>query len=435
MRITKRAVDAMDAPANGRQAFHWDDRLKGFGVKVTDTGTKTYVVKGRVKGGKEKRITLGRHGVLTPDEARARAVEYLNKFNQGIDPVNEETRSVVLKKTLREFANEYIDPSNRTPDKRLKQTTVDNIRLHINVTFASWADKPLAAITRDKVREHFLQLSNRTPAQANQAYRVLRAIWNEARNSTKQDDGVYLFPENPITDVLKSKNTTWNTVQPRSRKIPTDYGNGRDKVGAVWNMLQELRRDPAQTKIGRGCADLVCFLLLTGARFLEGAALRWDHVDLENKSWKLDADQAKNGQGVTFPLSNLAIQIIQERPRTDSPYVFPGRSGAGHVSDVRGIMAKVSEIANVDKLSAHDLRRTFRSIAGAAGIDFLTTKLLMNHVINDDVTTKHYTETADLTYLQSAVERIGVWVSERAKVAAGENVIPFPPRRAKDAAA
>jgi integrase len=433
MRITKREVDKIQAPTDEKQVFFWDDRLKGFGIKVTRTGVKTYVVKGRVKGGREKRVKLGRHGVLTPDEAREMAVEYLNKFNKGVDPAIEEARSDVLGKTLRQFAEEYIDPSNRTPDKRLKENTVINIRLHINVTFAEWADKPLAAITRDKIREHFLQLSQRTPASANQAYRVLRAIWNEARNSTKQDDGVYLFPENPVTDVLKSRHTTWNTIKPRSRKIPTDVTNGREKVGAVWNMLQELRRDPAQTRVGRSGADLVCFLLLTGARFLEGAALRWDHVDLEGKSWRLDAEQAKNKQGVTFPLSSLAIQILQERPRSDSPFVFPGRFGPERVSNVRSVMGKVSEVAGAEKLSAHDLRRTFRAIAGEVGIDFFTTKLLMNHIISNDVTISSYTETSDLTYLQSAIERIGAWVADRAKIAAAQNVIQF--RQVKEAAA
>lgn len=431
MRITKKAVDKITPPTDSDQALYWDDKTKGFGLRITAAGVKSYIVKGRVKGkGTQRRITIGRHGQFTPDQAREEAEKILADLRKGIDPTLEEKKDSILDKTLRQYADDYIDPANRTPDKRLKQTTIDNINLHTRVTFSDWTDKPLAAITREQIREHFLKLSARTPAQANQAYRVLRSIWNFARDMSQQSDGTYLLAENPVSSVLKSKTHGWNTVQPKNRKIPTDWTNGKDRVGTVWNLLMDMRQEPAQTTVGRACTDLVCFLLLTGARFNEGAALQWDHVDLKGRSWTLDADQAKNKQGVTFPLSSLAVRILKERPRTDSPYVFPGRNGTGHVSDVRGIMAKVNEAAGTDKLSAHDLRRTFRSIAGEAGIDFLTTKLLMNHIINNDVTAKHYTESHDLTYLQSAVERIGAWVEQRAKVAAAENVIPFPRQKA-----
>ena len=72
-KITKRAVDALHP--NGADQFLWDTDLKGFGLKVTAGGNKVYILQYR-KGGRgapTRRVTIGRHGALTPDQARKEA--------------------------------------------------------------------------------------------------------------------------------------------------------------------------------------------------------------------------------------------------------------------------------------------------------------------------------------------------------------------------
>jgi Arm DNA-binding domain len=71
-RITKRLVDSLKS--TGDDSFVWDDTLIGFGVRVQPTGVKSYVVKYRAgsgRGAPTRRVTLGKVGILTPDEARA----------------------------------------------------------------------------------------------------------------------------------------------------------------------------------------------------------------------------------------------------------------------------------------------------------------------------------------------------------------------------
>jgi len=72
-RITKRAVDALDS--SSRDIFLWDEDLSGFGLRITPSGHKTYVVQYRIPGlGRRafaKRLALGEHGMLTPEEASA----------------------------------------------------------------------------------------------------------------------------------------------------------------------------------------------------------------------------------------------------------------------------------------------------------------------------------------------------------------------------
>jgi integrase len=89
------------------------------------------------------------------------------------------------------------------------------------------------------------------------------------------------------------------------------------------------------------------------------------------------------------------------------------------------VLKKVSEAAGVH-VTAHDLRRTFRAIAGECGIDFWKTKLLMGHKISGDVTITHYTETSDLRYLLVEINQISKWIERQGKIAATGNVVSFP---------
>lgn len=83
-KLTKNYIDKITAPAD-KEAFHWDDSLKGFGLRVTPTGKITYIVQGRVNGS-SPRISIDPHGVFTVDQARDVAREHLRSMRMGIDP-------------------------------------------------------------------------------------------------------------------------------------------------------------------------------------------------------------------------------------------------------------------------------------------------------------------------------------------------------------
>src|SRR4051794_2861678 len=88
MHLTKTVVDKIEPPTNCSQAFYRDDILKGFAVRITASGVKSFVVETLIKG-KVRRMTLGRYGVLTVDKARKNARELLAKIAGGIDPIAE----------------------------------------------------------------------------------------------------------------------------------------------------------------------------------------------------------------------------------------------------------------------------------------------------------------------------------------------------------
>jgi integrase len=247
--------------------------------------------------------------------------------------------------------------------------------------------------------------------------RILRALWNYARARYRQPDGALMLAENPVK--VLSEMRAWNRVAPKARRVPND------RIGAVWNLLQALRVDPGQTAAAIVGADILVFLLCTGARWSEAAGLTWDRVNTVDGWWHLP--DPKNRNPVTFPLSRIVVEMLATRPQT-SGFVFPHRTREAGVCDARGTLARVSEVAGTP-VSAHDLRRTFRAVAAAAGVELWRTKLLMNHAMNDDVTIHSYTERADLRYLRAEIEAIAGWIERQGALAAAGNVVDLGARR------
>lgn len=120
-KITKRAVDALQPKQNGASDFMWDTDVTGFGCKVTAAGRKVYIFqyRTRVQNSQRapKRITLGTHGDLTPDQARKLAADLLVHVKAGTDPgVAWEKRDVPTVTALAErFLTEYLPNKKRPP--------------------------------------------------------------------------------------------------------------------------------------------------------------------------------------------------------------------------------------------------------------------------------------------------------------------------------
>ncbi|WP_454756886.1 tyrosine-type recombinase/integrase [Cupriavidus campinensis] len=412
-RLTKSFVDKLVPPATG-YALYWDEQDRGFGIRITAAGKRTYIVQGRVNG-KSARITIGSHDPWTCDNARKEARDLLMSMDKGIDPRDTRKEEAAAKVTLRDVANGYLR------DRPLKDSSKGEIERHVTTTFEAWLKKPVASITREAVTKRFNEIKTKglrgdgpAPAQANQAFSILRALINYAIREYRKPDGSPVLTDNPV-DVLYKK---WVPLKPRTRRIPDG------KVGSVWSFLQQ-SRDVAYNRDTLASIDLVMFLMLTGARIGEASALTWDRVNLDEGWWHIP--DPKNSNPVWLPLSKEARELLTTRERAKgSPYVFTSWGKSGHLKDPRDTMKKVSEVAGTH-LSPHDLRRSYTTIGVAVcGIDLHKVELLTNHVPRG-VTARHYLETSHLQYLLPEVQRIADWIVEQGRiadsVATGANVV------------
>lgn len=409
MRLNKTNVEALKPPAAGA-SLAWDDSLRGFGIRTTARGVKSYIVQARVRG-KTRRVTIGRHGVITAEYARQKAKTELGRMTDGADPVATRKRDKALSITLRQVAEDY-----QRDRRNLKESTRKDIRKHLDNAFKAWADLPVSSITREKVTRRFRTLSDKGPAQANQAFRVLRALLNYARAQYRTPDDEPVLRDNPVSALSETR--AWNTIKPRNSYVPLD------KVGKWWSAVQARRMDPALTPVYRSAADLLAFMAVTGLRVGEASALRWEQVDLEDASIRLL--DTKNREDVTLPLSGVATEILRER-QDDGELVFPGKGG-GHISECRGALAKVAEATGIE-ITTHDIRRTFRAVAGEVGVELWQVKALMNHKQRQDITLANYTDLTDVRYLRPQANKIAEWMEQQRLAYEAGNVVSMEARK------
>ena len=91
LKLTKRTIDEIVTdPA--RDLYVWDDELGGFGLRIKPSGIRSFILQYRNSRGASRRLTLGRFGVLTPDEARKIAKAKLSEVAKGGDPAEERSQ-------------------------------------------------------------------------------------------------------------------------------------------------------------------------------------------------------------------------------------------------------------------------------------------------------------------------------------------------------
>jgi len=150
-KLTKAYIDKVKAPANGYE-IHWDDALKGYGLRVTAARKRVFVAQGRVHG-KAVCFTIGPYGESTEFEARDKARKVLQGMREGVDPRDTKKQDAAAKVTLRQVADAYME----RPGK-LKESSKGEIERHVSTTFKAWEDHPIVRITEDDCRKRYREV-------------------------------------------------------------------------------------------------------------------------------------------------------------------------------------------------------------------------------------------------------------------------------------
>lgn len=379
LKLTKRNIDTISLPESG-QVLYWDTDLKGFMLRVTK-GAMTFAVEARVNG-KTVRTSLGLYGRLTPEQARKAATEVLASMTRGDNPNalrREERRKAI---TLEQAYQGY------TTERTLRPSTQRDYLRAMDKAFNDWRHKPLTDITRLMVEKRFDELSEPTldaagqivaknEAFPNQAFRFLRALLNWASEKYAADDGEPLLSSNPC-DRLKARKK-WHKIERRDGWIRPDQ---------LPAFFAALKHQPQHTERQKSVRDLCALYVLTGLRLSEGAALRWEDVDLQRRTITITSDRAKNHHKHELPVGTwLAAMLARYKQANDtrpagerSAYVFAATNKAGHLKDFADVVESIAQAAGL-VFTPHDLRRTFVTITNnhVKGLSAYTIKRLMNH--------------------------------------------------------
>jgi len=371
-KISKRAVDA--AGANLKSYFIWDDELKGFGLLVLPSGVKSYVYQYRTAEGASRRITIGKHGALTPDMARAKAQEYRAAVFAGRDPVSEKRERRHAAKVA-DLIDAYLD-SEVFKAKADKTRATDRSRIdrHIkpligNLTVAVMRPSDIANLfaairdgktaKREKIGHRKLSRVTGGEGAARKSVRLLRAILAWGIN-----EGI--ATENPATRVQVGSDGQRRAIV--------------DDAEAYSRLFQALDEMESEQLIRQPVADAVRIIALTGARRGEIVGMKWKHVDLKRGLVTLPPAAHKTGRKTgddrIIGLPAVAQGIIARQTEGEpDDFVFRPTKGKGPVELNKPWHAIRTKAKLPDEIGLHGLRHSLAShmaMEGAQASEIMT---------------------------------------------------------------
>lgn len=402
MKLTKPTLDTLTCPPGRKDRLIFDDSLPGFGVRVTATGGKTFILQYR-RDGRLRRLALGRYGDLTLAEARRLAEAARGRIAQGGDPVTEAQAERAERSEAQQRAAVAAAEDAFTLDRLMQAWATERLTLRsrtyareavrmLRTVFVGLMGVPVARIDAPAIRA---ALSMRRGAGGTAPRRKGPAPdMAPPGNTTLRRARAYLHAmfawgmqqglvtENPAASVHVD-----GRYKPRERFL-TDV-----EIGEVWR---------AAGRMAWPWGAYFRMLTLTLQRGAEVAGMRWFELSADATRWELPGARTKNGKPHIVHLARPAQRIAATLPRVNtrgdgspSPFLFTVTgaapiSGSGHAKarlDGAIMTERIARAAATGQAPAplipwrlHDLRRTGVTVMARLGIRWEVADRILNHV-------------------------------------------------------
>ena len=397
LRLSARTVGRLSVAE--REAIFWDRDLPGFGVRVYPSGIKTFVVQSRGEG-RSRRLTIGRHGAITADEARERAARIIARIKSWDDPAPPARTGVTAAVTVAELAERYLEEHVAVRCKPGTQVLYRAaVRQYIVPAFG---DTPVSAVRREQVAALHHSLRE-TPYAANRAVHLLARILDVAEDEGLRPRGA----GNPCRSIEKFRERSHERFL------------SEEELRRLGRVLEAVSGGGGGGGASPAAVAAIRLLVLTGCRRSEILGLRWEHVDLA--AGELRLPDSKTGARLV-PLSPAAAEVIAELPRTPgNPWVISGRKAGAPLRNLQYPWEILRARAGLDDVRIHDLRHSFASRALALGESLSMIGELLGH--RRVRTTARYAHLA-LDSVKTSASRVAG--SIESDLVAGGGATPFP---------
>jgi len=401
-KLTKRIVDATPVPASG-EVFVWDRELRGFGLRVAASGTRTYFVQYRNPSGRTRRLALGRHGVLTVEQARELAKDALHGVSHGLDPAEEKAKrreagdvAALLDRYLDEYGPLHLKPSTRKNYAQLARY----IR-------ALLGQRLVTAVDRQDVHRLYATLRKGTlrpdtPTKARGAVEVLARCLSLA-----EEWGLRVPGTNPCRGFR---------MEPRRKRQRYLSGEEIARVGEGLQAALAARTIPAAAALA------LRLLILTGMRVGEVLDLRWGYVDFERAELRLPDSKTREK---VVPLSAPALALLAETPRGGRTEFVCAGAYAGTGLDYKTLRIhwhRICRAVGIEDARLHDLRHTVASYGVTIGLGLPIVGAILGHRCSK--TTARYAHLAEAP-VREGVERVGATLASLLEGEPPPTVVPF----------
>ncbi len=354
--LSDATIRSLEPPASGQKVV-WDTTLAAFGCRVSQGGSKTFIVNRN-----KTFLTIGRYPIISLSEARTEAKRMMAEFTLGkIRP-----QSITYPAAVLVFLDEKRE--------RRKARTVKDHKRHLDLLGFTCQ---LADVTHQDMERKLKRLP---PSEFNHRLACAKTFFTWAQKKR------YII-DNPTVGLTPHK-------RPRRKRILTD-----EELRTVWLATDQLTGH---------FQEIVRLLILMGQRRGETAAMRDLYYSDNQQTVTLPSEITKNGREHTFPVGPMAAQILARNIRKErpSPLLFQAVGSTKPFSGWSKCKAELDKLAPIAAWTLHDLRRTFRTTLGRLKVRPDIAERLVNHVsARTDME-----ETYDLhLYLEEMREAIDKW--------------------------
>jgi integrase len=392
-----------------REVFVWDTALPRFGVRVTPTGARIYLIQYRAKAApgeksKTRKITIGQHDgeLWNVTKARAAARKLLAPVDLGDDPFAEREAKRTAEAAARAADAEVEALKAREAEARARdsfeavadryialclkasRSGAETARLLRHGPVPAWRGRHIAEVRRSDLADLIDTIKQRSPAVARATYAALRGLFSWC---VERD----LIVASPCQSI---------TAPPRPEA--RDRVLADNELAVIWN---------ASDALGYPFGQVVKLLMLTGQRRAEVANMAWAEIDLDTGTWRIPKERAKNGKAHEIDLSPQTVEVLNSVKR-NGPYLFPARKAptrkavqaraeaTAESQGVRGFSAvkrkldgeaetlwqaalakaKAKHVAPMEPWRIHDLRRSAATGMAAMGFAPHVVERVLNHI-------------------------------------------------------
>jgi integrase len=424
-KLTKRAIDSLQPSHERYEVF--DSELPGFLVRIAPDGEKTFAVRYRVgpeHGARRRRLTLGRYGVITAEQARTIARQRLADVVRGEDPAGNR-RAVKIAPTVEGLGDEFLLDVDA---RRKLRTAVEYRRLWSKHIQPAIGRQLVATVSHSEISKLHRGLRE-TPTLANRVLALLGSFFSYAERQ-----GVRTRRTNPAHDVQPyAEKARERFLTPAEVGRLGDALNRAEKEGLppASTFLRKTRgisrkrrarmtglsRGPYKTAAPRKCypanpyaVAAIRFLLLTGWREQEALTLQWSFLTEDFRTATLP--DSKTGRSVR-KLGAPARELLSRLPRVEgSLFAFPSSNPSKPLNNIERTWHAAREAAALTDVRLHDLRHSYASsIASGGGSLLVIAKLLGHKQVNTTARYAHLLDDPLQAAADSASSQLATWLA------------------------
>ncbi|MFN0263377.1 tyrosine-type recombinase/integrase [Tepidamorphus sp. 3E244] len=367
--LSDKQVRDLEPHPQRNQQIVYDTQVTGFGIRITATGKKSFILNYHVNG-RERRRTIGHYPAWSVAAARKQAAEWRRMADAGVDPA-EEKKALRDARTVDQLWERYRDEALLAKAKR---SQADEISMWDTWVLPKLGTRRLSQISHSDIDKLHRNITTKYPVRANRIIASLRRAFNLAIRwewvEANPAIGVALNPEEPRERYLSPR-----------------------EIDRLLDALQAHREQIS-------CA-VIRFLLLTGCRKGEALSATWDQIDFDEETWTKPSSHTKQKRPHRVPLSAAAVALLEDLKSTSKCKFIFSRDGKRPLQDIKRTWSAVRKDADINDVRLHDLRHSFASILASENHSLTVIGRLLGHT--QPSTTARYAHLFD-DPLRSATE-------------------------------